>query len=203
MDNDKVRPEWASCMYSLDVQGMWSIVTRPGFVFEQFSPPGFSKRLRYVNKNIRSVTPLGYSMLLRDFWAFEMLLEAGANPDADYVTYYDDNWKNSTYVPLEYCETVFFTEDFLKCLLKHGASTNFMIRTTQEPFIDFIPKTSQRRVSIILAAHDRELRAYTAVWCALNAGGSWPDTAMLLQAMVMRDDLTVDASHKRRRTQLE
>jgi hypothetical protein len=194
MDNDKVRPEWARCINELDVQGLIAIVTRPDFLFQQFSPPGFCKKLYYVNKNIRSVTPLGYSMLLRDFWAFEILLEAGANPDADYVIYNDDTWKNATYTPLEYLEIAFLAEGFMECLLDHGASTRFIIRRTQSPFIDYVSKFNTRRVDLILAAHDRELRAYTAVWCANHAGGSWPDMAVLLQAMVMRDELTCEVS---------
>lgn len=201
MQADRVRPAWALCIDRGDVLGLRALVTVPGFDFQQsasFHSLGFAQTLPYYREN--RLTPIGYSLWKRALWALELLLDAGANPDAEHLSWHKNKSGTMHYRPIELCVTDVQPREFLDCLLQHGASTHFVKRSTKKPFIDDVYESTailsrnKDRTRAVLAAHSREVRAYTVVWCANRAGGCWPDVAMLLQAMVMREDLNCDGT---------
>lgn len=198
MDTKEGEYDWLRCMEENNFVKFRELVSRRGFQFEHYFHPDNTVIENHFPTIMYARTPIGYALILRKLWAFEALLEAGANPDVEHISLPDGSL-HKTLRPIEWCVDQFEGIRYLLPLLQHGASTCFTQQSNGNPFID----RPRAYTDIIRAAHDRELRAYTTVWCALNAGGCWPDMAMLLQAMVMRDDLTVDVSHKRPRTQLE
>jgi hypothetical protein len=149
------------------------------------------------------LTPLGYAFDLRVFGAFQILLSLGADPDATHLFYTDDAmFGNHTFRLAERCLRDATPIKYLYALIDHGATMSFERDFDSGSFIQHVKNTydhRQERAGIILAAHDREVRAYSAVWCALNAGGSWPDMAMLLQAIVMMDELNCETSSSSKR----
>jgi hypothetical protein len=208
MQADRVRPAWALCIDRGDAQGLRALVTEPGFDFQQsahFLFLGIAVQdYPYVSY---ALTPIGYSLWKRALWALELLLDAGANPDAEHVVWYYGMPLGACYRPIEFCSIPedWVPRQLLECLLHHGASTHFVARSSGRPFIDryerMLPRDRKEYPAcVLLAAHARELRACSIFWCANHAGGCWPDMASLLHAILMREELPCDtASQKRRR----
>jgi hypothetical protein len=189
------QPAWRRCIENGDFEGLWRIVSKRGFDFQQKGPRFLNEPYSYFVHGQDEVTPLGKAMCSGQYWAVQMLLEAGANPDAFcswFIPYgtLPTKWQHR---PIELCITSAYIAAFLCCLLHHGASVCFVLSSSGVHFLEHCEKNIIRcdpgHLQIIRTAHARELRAYTAVWCANHAGGSWPDMAMLLQAVIMKDEL--------------
>lgn len=193
-----IAKECLRCIIDDDAKGLSAIVSRPDFDFDQFMPTRL-ETAAHVDDTFRSPdytrTPLGLALFYKKFWAFEMLLVHGAHPDSDYIRRPPSVGFRQWTRPIEFCSCGVVSEEFLHCLFDHGASTCFAwTSNTWGAYPPYMP--------MLRAANARELRAYTAVWCANHAGGCWPDMAMLMQSVIMRDDIT-ETPQKQRRTYLK
>ena len=124
-----------------------------------------------------------------NIYHIELLLKFGVNPNATCTVYPKRGGERGgvTARPLELWYNLSMNARFLHCLLWYGASTMFFVEPGDIAFVDHVNMFIGG--DMIRAAHFRELRAYAACWCANNAGGCWPDMAMVLQALIMRDEL--------------
>lgn len=185
---------WQTCIDAHDMSELRKIVSMPGFDFAQLVDVDLFDKWSEIPFT-RGMTPLGYALHMRNASAFDVLLASGANPDAVYMRYPKTHpFAYHTVRVLEGCVSIACPRHFVEKLLQYGASTVFRRPILGANFMEDLHGWSPDRVSLIREAHDRELRAYTVVWCANHAGGSWPDMAMLLQAMVMRDELICEVS---------
>lgn len=191
------RTAWRTYIREGRLAELRDMVSQPGFDFKETVTLNFWGTDNII-KPTRAMTSLGYAFHMRLFGAFQILLSLGADPNATHLFYNDDAlFGNCTFRLVERCLRDAPPIKYLYALIDHGATLSFERDFDGCSFIEHVKNTydhTNERPFIILAAHDRELRAYTVVWCALNAGGSWPDMAMLLQAMVMRDELICEVS---------
>lgn len=189
MDQSEGHPDWLRYIEQDDVEGFRGAIISKRVNFDHYYSTG-------IPGHSFVMTPLGHALGLRKLWALEMLLEAGADPDYEDIKPVDGTPRENLLCrPIEFSVSshVLINKTFLKSLLRHGASTCFTSLCRPGSFMDYCRHNMGATwFDLMNAAHDRELRAYTAVWCALNAGGSWPDMAMLLQAMVMMDELNCE-----------
>lgn len=200
------KPKWMVCIDTDDLHGLSRELASPSFDFEQLTPPFVMISLVFDAEYKERYTPLGYAWRNRAYWAFEILLDAGASPDAECVSYEEDDYgeKTGTYRPrrpLECCLDSYTRDVFLEGFLKYCPTTLFDVQWPRAQFTEFLTgrQVLPFRAQVCFRMHARELRAYTAVWCASNAGGSWPDMVMLLQAVIMRDELCRETSKRQRK----
>jgi hypothetical protein len=202
-----VKPEWMRCIDHNDHAGLSRAVVSPSFDFDQLTPVMMVCCM--IEWTRERYTPLGYALRTRVYWAFEILLEAGANPDSECVKYIKDDYAKEKNFdrprrPIECCLDSYITSEFLERLITYCPTTLFDVQWPRRSFAEFLKNGNvlKTRVDVCLCMNARELRAYTAVWCANHAGGCWPDMAMLMQSVIMRDDIT-ETPQKQRRTYLK